>query len=236
MQNIENEEISSWNERIRNFVFSSTFPCIGAQRLFRSFEYGIIVCNKKFKDDVVAPEFCENIYKVQKSLNYKEISQSLDLNFRSIIVLFPKQTFLSEEDAETSLWYLYRNVHKYDSTHYKWDVGFNNYIYSPSFGMSIGGIAHFTPLLHPNASSLVRQFEIPMLILNPHFVFKQLRNKGYFDEWRNVIRNKEKEVQSGWINPKLSDHGDSLEASQYALTNEMVFDIGRCPFTGKGKE
>ncbi len=63
-------------------------------------------------------------------------------------------------------------------------------------------------------------------------MFRDLRNVGLFDIFKKQIRQKEIEVQGGWINPKLSDFGSFSEAPQYALTKEIDSNIGKCPFTG----
>ena len=74
-----------------------------------------------------------------------------------------------------------------------------------------------------------------MMIFNPHFMFEIMRSADIFADWRGVIREREKADQNGWHNPKLADYGTygGFEAPQYALTLNPVFDIGRCPFTGR---
>ncbi len=163
----------------------------------------------------------------------RRIQNTSDLCFRSAIVAFPNQNFVNESEAEKVLFTFLKNLHITDCQFYGWDPLVDKFVYSPNFGFSLCGIAHFVPLMHQSASSLVRRTkEFTYVVFNPHWMFRDLRDCDLFDKFKKGIRSNESKVQYGWINPKLADHGKGSEAAQYALTLNPVFNIGICPFTG----
>lgn len=85
--------------------------------------------------------------------------------------------------------------------------------------------------MSPVADESARRFKYVALVFNPHIIFQNLRNKGLFESFRNIIRRNVEKYHGG-SNPKIGDYGMTFEAPQYALTKESFF-IGNCPFTGK---
>lgn len=231
----EKENLSTHLAELLEVVYGTIFPCSGAKAAFKSHSVGLIVSEFGMLDSVklVYPLIEQWVVKDSGSVDFynRTIQSVSDLAFRSTIIKF-EQKFESEDEAEKNLWEFLYELHLIDRNKYQWDPKVDQYVYSPAFGFSICGIAHFCPLLHAKASSLVRRTNATYLVLNPHWMFRDLRKVGLFDHFRDGIRKAEHTVQYNWINPKLNDHGEAPEGAQYALTINPNFDIGNCSFTG----
>lgn len=227
-------------EEILEMVNGQIFPCSGAKASFRNHSVGLIVLEGKMLDHGSARYAWEGLKKWliedSNSVIYhdRRIMSTSELSFRSAILAFPNESFAIETEAETALWEFLKNIHRVDKELFAWDSAVENFVYSPNFGFSICGISHFVPLLHPQASSLVRRSKKGVyVIFNPHWMFRDLRDCGIFESFKEGIRKKELQSQRGWINPKLADHGSAPESVQYALTLNPIFDLGNCSFTNK---
>lgn len=219
-------------------VYGTVFPCSGAKAAFKTHSVGLIVSNLGMLESahLVYPLLEQWIVRDSGATSFysRKISNVSELAFRSTVIKF-NQEFESEDHAESVLWKFLQTLHQIDKEKYSWDPKVDKFVYSAEFGYSICGIAHFCPLLYSKASSLVRRTSETYLVFNPHWMFRDLRKVNLFDHFRDGIRKSEERVQYGWINPKLNDHGDAPEGAQYALTNNQIFDIGACPFTGVEK-
>jgi FPC/CPF motif-containing protein YcgG len=56
---------------------------------------------------------------------------------------------------------------------------------------------------------------VPTLVFNLHEQFERMRSDGRYQRMRDTIRRRDTELQ-GFLNPMVSDHGDTSEARQYA--------------------
>lgn len=81
--------------------------------------------------------------------------------------------------------------------------------------------------MHPLASRNARQFCHTALVFNLHEQFEDLRRRGKYEMFTNMIRARDMAFQ-GSINPVLKNFGTSSEARQYS--GRAVEDNWRCPF------
>lgn len=215
-------------------IMHHSYPCIGAQKVLRDYK----LCFAAAPMPLISPESGEYaarcIHRWIEESSYNSGQRTLPTNFISMAIVFPEMAFASESEAEKQLWQFLARVHYYDKNKCGWSSESSSCVYDPVFSMSIGGFAHFIPFMSPVATTLSRWFPYPLVVFNPHFIFRKLREVGLFARWRDIIRQREKIAQGGWQNPKLADYGETgLEAPQYALTLDPIFDVGPCPFTGK---
>lgn len=217
-------------------AMQSAFPCIGAQKVMRDYRVAFCLSPGEFNTNIGAEFASEYIYRWSTEANYALLKKAVNPTvFATCVIVFPQMDFRSENDSEKQLWSFLGKMHEYDKKLYSWSPESSDFVYDNKFSMSLGGYAHFILFHSSCAITPSRQFQNPMMIFNPHFIFETMRSAEIFSDWRTVIREREKSVQNGWRNPKLADFGSrgGFEAPQYALTLNPVFDIGPCPFTGR---
>lgn len=224
-----NDIVCPFSKQLLSTIADKSFVCIGAQNSTRTGNVGFLSLD--FMNQENAEVLAENMDSWVKDADYENSFLENNFKFISFVVLFKNEEFANENDAEYSLWRFLKNVHLADVKRNFWDGKFAKNVYSKDFAFSVGGYGHFVPMLHPKASSLVRYSLIPTLVFNPHCMFSQMKKLSFFEKMKGEIREREQKQQL-WINPKLSNSGENLEAPQYALTKNQVFNIGSCPFTG----
>lgn len=219
-------------------ALQSAFPCIGAQKVMRDYRVAFCFSPEPFNTIAAAECTAEYMYQWIGDAEYAALKQSpIPTAFATCVVVYPEAQFSDEVEGERQLWEFLAKVHRYDKDRHPWSDESSPFVYDKRFSMSLGGYAQFILFFSPSATTPSRRFSHPMLVFNPHFIFETMRKAEIFADWRDAIRKREATAQEGWKNPKLADFGSlgSLEAAQYALTINPVFDIGDCPFTGKSR-
>lgn len=230
------EEHSSLFEFFSRSAMESAFPCIGAQKVIRDYRVAFCLSPDPFNTESGARRTVDYINRWLQEADYASLKQMPKPTvFATCVIVFPQMDFQSEGYSEKRLWSFLSKVHQIDKVRHPWSSESSAFVYDNRFSMSIGGYAHFILFFSSAAITPSRRFSNPMMIFNPHFMFEKMRNAEVFSEWRTLIRERERASQNGWHNPKLADFGsdNGFEAPQYALTLDPVFDIGKCPFTGR---
>ena len=102
----------------------------------------------------------------------------------------------------------------------------------PRSSFSAARTAYFVVGLHPQASRDARRAAAPTLVFNLHQQFEALRESGGFALMRDKIRDRDEQLQ-GYLNPMVSDHGQTSEASQYSgreVADGWAAPLGDAPF------
>ena len=116
-------------------------------------------------------------------------------------------------EFEALLWGALQHLHDHDDA--PWAEGVAADPDNPHFAFSVAGTAFFVVGLHPNASRVARRAPLPTLVFNLHEQFERMRADGRYQRMRDTIRRRDTELQ-GFLNPMVSDHGETSEARQYA--------------------
>lgn len=145
--------------------------------------------------------------------------------FFTLIAVFPEAKHFTEEEFEKRLWRELQNLHEADTE--TWDPDVNPDPESHNFSFSVAGKAFYVVGMHPNSSRKARQSPVPALVFNLHHQFEALRKMGTYEHTRDMIRQRDKELQ-GSVNPMLQDFGENREATQYS--GRQVNEAWKCPF------
>lgn len=148
-----------------------------------------------------------------------------DAGFASFIAGFTGPPITSEKQFETLLWRQLRLVHAFDTQ--AWNPQVASDPASQHFSFSVAGTAFFVVGMHPGASRLAHQAQLPVLAFNLHSQFQRLRDEGRFEGFRDTIRRRDVKLQ-GSVNPMLANHGEITEARQYS--GRAVEDDWAAPF------
>lgn len=205
-------------ERYRKFIVNEQHPCVMAQTLFEQNQIDFFIGDK-----MGAITTTQLLYK-----HIKAYLENYDFNsndFKSLIAVFPLDTFASELDFEKALWDQLQALHSIDNT--PWDTGVSNDLNSSKFSFSIAGKAFYVVGMHPKSSRMARSAPYPTLVFNLHWQFERLREMGAYATLKKRIRKRDKALQ-GSINPVLRDFGKNSEAKQYS--GREVSDRWQCPF------
>ncbi len=208
-------------QQFMTFVGDELFPCVGAKSALAKSHLHCIVASdiNSTWDDLRIHREIERFVRIAKA------DQS---GFWSCVILFEDNLPLTEKQFERALWTRLQSWSDKD----EW-LGFNagdgvsTDIADPDFALSFAGEAFFAVGLHPGSSRLARRFGTPVIVLNPHWQFKELRATGRYDKMRTVILDRDEKV-AGSINPMLAAHGSISEARQYS--GRAVDESWQCPF------
>jgi uncharacterized protein len=204
-----------------SFVGDDDFPCVGAKSALAKRHLHCVVASdiNSTWDDLRVHREIERFVRIAKA------DQS---GFWSCVVLFEDASPMTEEQFERALWARLQSWSDKD----EWlgfepgnDISID--IKDPDFALSFVGEAFFAVGLHPGSSRLARRFGSPVIVLNPHWQFKQLRSTGRYDKMRQVILDRDEKV-AGSINPMLATHGSVSEARQYS--GRATDANWQCPF------
>lgn len=208
-------------EKFMAFVGDDDFPCVGAKSALSKRHLHCIVASdiNSTWDDLRVHREVERFVRIAKA------DRS---GFWSCVVLFEDASPLTEKQFERALWARLQSWSDKD----EWlgfDAGsdFSTDTAEPDFALSFAGEAFFAVGLHPGSSRVARQFGSPVIVLNPHWQFKELRETGRYDKMRSVILDRDEKV-AGSINPMLAAHGSISEARQYS--GRAVDESWKCPF------
>lgn len=202
-----------------NYVLAGDHPCVMARSMVNRKQV-FLSTYAELGNVVNCASVCHDLYEVLK------VSKS-EGSLNSFAAVFPAKIFNTELAFEQALWAQLAGMHEVDKKLFSWDASVSNDIGSPEFSFSLGGVAWYVVGLHPRSSRKSRQFLTPTLMFNRHAQFEVLRHEGKYDNLRDRIRDRDRELQ-GSTNPMLEDHGHSSEASQYS--GREVDSTWRCPF------
>jgi hypothetical protein len=143
----------------------------------------------------------------------------------TFIAVFERPRFISEREFEDCLWALLSGLHVADCARY--DPSASSDPENVNFGFSFSGTALFVVGMYPGSSRLSRRFEFPALVFNPRAQFDDLRRRGHYDRFAEVIRRRELILQ-GSLNPNLDPRKERSEARQYS--GRATEEDWKCPF------
>jgi FPC/CPF motif-containing protein YcgG len=192
-------------EAMFEMISHPDYPCLGARAVFRRDRATIRVY-----DELAGPDVARKLLR-----DLKEFADGVDLDegFASFIAVFRGPAIADEKEFERLLWAQLRDVHAEDEESWAPDVSADPN--DQHFAFSAAGTAYFIVGLHPRASRDARRAAVPTLVFNLHAQFEQLRASGRYHRMRDLIRDRDEQLQ-GTLNPMVADHGTASEARQYA--------------------
>ena len=203
------------------FVDEPDFPCVGAKSALASRHFHFYVASdiRSTWDDL----------RIHHAISrFVRVSKADPTGFWSCVILFEDASALTEKQFERALWTRLQSwSDKDDWLGYDVGKGTSTDSLDPDFALSFAGEAFFAVGLHPGSSRLARRFGSPVIVLNPHRQFTELRATGKYDKMRKVILARDEKV-AGSINPMLAAHGSISEARQYS--GRAVDENWECPF------
>lgn len=207
-------------ERFEAHIRDKAFPCVGAKSALSRQQMNILVAG-----DIRCPRDDEAIYGALQ--DFANAFKSDPQPFQTFVVLFDQKAQLDETEFEAALWQRVESLERLDARHgHSYDARVSDDVDDPRFCLSFAGEAFFVVGLHPGASRISRQFDVPVLVFNAHEQFEALRREGRYETLRDSILKRD-EARSGSANPMLARHGDVSEARQYS--GRLVDDTWRCP-------
>ena len=192
----------------RALIDASDYPCVGAKSTVHRDSYRLGLYGKLGGAGATAG-LCRDLYRFSREY------ERLDADFATFAAVFAGPRDLDELGFERQLWRQLQALHVKDAPLHAWDKRVDHDPDSDAFSFSFGGEAFFIVGLHPAASRAARRFPWPTLIFNAHAQFDRLRDAGRMERMKQVIRQKDTQLQ-GHINPMLRDFGDASEARQYS--------------------
>ncbi len=193
---------------IEEMVAHPEFPCLGARSVFRRDAATLVVL-----DDLsdTGPGGSLDTLGAALAQYADEVDPEGDLV--SFVACFRGPVPDEERDFEALLWGALQHLHDNDDA--PWADGVAADPENPHFAFSVAGTAFFVVGLHPAASRVARRAPLPTLVFNLHAQFERMREDGRYQRMRDTIRRRDTDLQ-GYLNPMVSDHGESSEARQYA--------------------
>jgi len=208
------------HDALRAQILSAHFPCLGGKSAIRSGNYGF-----GLYDDLAGRAAAAGL--ARDLFTFVEQQRSSGGAFSTYLASFRLPQACDEEEFEALLWGMLQRLHDLDAAHHAWDPTVAANPGDPNFSFSFASMALFVVGLHAGSSRAARRFGWPTLVFNPHRQFEELRGRGEFKRFQQIIRRGEQELQ-GDINPMLADHGFRSEAVQYS--GRRVDDTWTCPF------
>lgn len=190
---------------LRAIVDDPLYPCLGARSVFHRGTAMVAAL-----EEVGTPDAAGQLL---AGLKVFAAEADPEAGLSSFVATFDRPVIESEREFETLLWKQLQLVHDLDSE--AWNEDVSDDPSDANFAFSAAGTAYFVIGLHPRASRLARRAPLPTLVFNPHAQFEELRKAGKYVGMRDAIRARD-ELFQGTANPMLSDHGASLQASQYS--------------------
>ena len=218
METLIDEFIKSEYE---DFILTQNHPCIMANTMFQMNNYHL-----KVYDDILSENNTELIL-----LDINSYLKNYDFTtnkFESLIVCFTQNKFESELEYEKALWDFLQRLHDNDDA--SWDTNVSDDPDNPNFSFSLKGKAFYVIGMHPDSSRIARQAPYCTVVFNLHWQFERLREMGTYQSVRDRIRRRDEALQ-GYINPVLTDFGQTSETKQYS--GRRVEQNWKCPFHHK---
>ena len=193
---------------IEEMVAHPEFPCLGARSVFRRDAATLVVL-----DDLADTSDRGSLDTLGAALAQyaREVDEEGDLV--SFVACFRGPLPEAEREFEALLWAALQHLHDNDEA--PWADGVAADPDNPHFAFSVAGTAFFVVGLHPAASRVARRAPLPTLVFNLHAQFERMREDGRYQRMRDTIRRRDTDLQ-GYLNPMVSDHGETSEARQYA--------------------
>jgi FPC/CPF motif-containing protein YcgG len=206
---------------VRELLLSPGYPCVGARSVLRggTFRFG---CYPPLGTDDAVLTVCHDLYE------FGFETTGTAEGFTSFMAVFSGPSITSEAEFERLLWAQLQTMHDVDAGHFAWDASVSRDPHAAKFSFSIGRCGYFVIGMHPHASRLARQFDLPALVFNPDDQFRSLDGRGQLDRFKRVIRARDTALQ-GSINPMLLD--SPTQARQYS--GRQVTASWRCPLRVK---
>jgi FPC/CPF motif-containing protein YcgG len=208
----------------RDFVRSTSFPCVGAKSALAKGQMRIVVARdiRSGWDDL---RIYPGLLDLAKSYADDPVL------FQTFIVIFEQDRALSEASFESHMWNRIQSLSDKDEMFAQTaDQRVSGDPGDPHFSLSFGGQAFFVVGLHPGASRPARRFERPAMVFNLHDQFVRLREEGRYEKLRASILDRD-EALAGTMNPMLARHGELSEARQYS--GREVGNDWECPFNSR---
>ena len=208
-------------KEFRDFILEKDHPCVMAQTVFTMDKVDI-----RLYENFGSLKAAEAIFR-----DLEQYIADYDFNsndFETLIAVFPDSADYSEVDFEKKLWQQLQYLNEVDDK--EWDSEVSDDPKNHNFSFSIGGKAFYIVGLHPGASRTARKSPYPALTFNLHCQFEKLREMGSYENVRDRIRDRDRELQ-GNMNPMLEDFGERSEARQYS--GREVGKEWKCPFHRK---
>lgn len=218
IQNTQDAQRVSVKNILNKFVVEDDHPCVMAQTVFSMDKVDLHVYDN-FGSKNTAHKILRDI---------KEYLAKYDFStneFYTFVATFPGRKEYTEEQFEELLWKQLQFIHEVDEQ--PWDPTVSSDPESNKFSFSILGKAFYMVGLHPNSSRKARQSPVPAIAFNLHWQFEKLREMGAYQNVRDKIRERDRELQ-GDNNPMLEDFGEKSEARQYS--GRKVGEEWKCPF------
>lgn len=205
-------------EQVIDFIKGNDHPCLSAQSVVNNDSFDIGAYNY-LGTSASASAMAKDLTLFIKNRG------AVESRFASFLAVFQYPEKIGERTFELLLWKQLELLNAIDKC--DWDESVSSDPEDPKFSFSFGGKAFYIIGLHPGSGRLARQFPYPTLVFNLHEQFEALREDGYYNKMRDMIRSRDKKLQ-GSINEMVEDHGMSSEAKQYS--GRKVDESWKCPF------
>jgi FPC/CPF motif-containing protein YcgG len=208
------------HDTVRALVLNDHFPCVGGKSALRngSYRFGFY---SELGGGAAAAGLARDLFTFVDEL------PSFGGSLATYVASFAGPNPADEAAFEHQLWTTLQTLHDLDATYHPWDPSVSDDPADPRFSFSFAGVAFFVIGLHAASSRVARRFAWPTLVFNPHRQFEDLRERGDFTRFQEVIRGGETRLQ-GCINPMLENFGNRSEATQYS--GRRVDSGWTCPF------
>lgn len=224
---VEGVDVRALHHQLRDKIVNDpAYPCVAAKSAFnkKAYRFGVY---ETLGSATAAAGLARDLF------TFIHDRDRIDARFATYLSIFLEPRQLSEAAFEQALWKQLRYLHEEDRRFHNWSSEVSHETNHEEFGFSFAERAFFIVGMHANSSRVARQFPFPMLVFNLHRQFQALRETGDFERMKEVIRERELDVQ-GSLNPMLSDFGRHSEAVQYS--GREVSPEWKCPVHFHTKE
>lgn len=207
--------------KLVSFITSKNFSCVAAKTAI----HNQTLIHRDYKGGDIS-EFIDTLY--SDVHHFGMIRLILSKTQSTFVATFSEIQTTDEATFGRLFWAIVNQLHKLDIyNEYQWAQGFDSDPESKNFAFSLQEEAYFLVGINPNATRISRRFDYPGMVFNSHQQFKYLKEARVYGRLQKAIRNREIALQ-GYLNPNLSDFGESSEAKQYS---GVPIDNGwECPF------
>lgn len=217
----EREADAELVEKFEAKIKDKAFPCVGAKSALGRQRMQFLTVG-----DICCPRDDAAIY--ENLRDFAQAYQAAPGPFQSFVIIFNTAETLTEEQFEAAMWRRIQSLEALDAkAGHSYDPRVSPDVNDKNFSLSFAGEAFFVIGLHPSASRLARQFDMPVMVFNAHDQFETLRTEGRYETLRESIIRRDVAL-AGVPNPMLARFGETSEASQYS--GRHVGDDWQCPF------
>jgi FPC/CPF motif-containing protein YcgG len=191
-----------------SYIDNKDFACIGAKAALAKKQIHCFIA-----DNIACPKDDKAI--LNFLYNFIDTCRDSDDLFHSAGVIFKGPLVMTEEDFDRLMWQRLQALSDLDAVNYNYDCRVDNDPASSSFSYSLKEESLFIIGMNSSSSRLLRRFNYPAMVFNPHFQFEYLRKSGKYEKMKEIVRKRDIAF-SGSVNPMLKDFGDSSEVYQYS--------------------